>query len=370
MGLLVSLEISIVFCSIAILIELIAISLIIDMGRWNTSINLLFSMSVLDLLTFVFAILGYIFGYYSGLTAVALSADQEFRDDEVYALNFGLLILFEGLEFAFLCWSLTASVIMSYNVYHLLKYSKIFDFTNSREKWVFYLILILPLGFILPAVWWYFLYSTHDSKVILNTFIFFWWFSYFTTFLLPSILVFANVVLFLLSRYHSNKILQPIQQMMASSSLSRPAHQTAIAVLVKRMRFYPIIQSVILVVLIFSFLLDTYSAVFGCVLIPLSALAYLVLFLKMQPFAFEHLKYRLGLGGKPVNAFKAQSQNSSAKTSNTTSLLSTSIVESQYDTDLVDYDKMEDDELSSIVRNAPSIGGDNDIDNIASQSQL
>ena len=157
--------------------------------------------------------------------------------------------------------------------------------------------------------------------------------------------------------------------MMASSSLSRPAHQTAIAVLVKRMRFYPIIQSVILVVLTFAFL-NEYFALYGCVLIPLSALAYLVLFLKMQPFAFEHLKYRLGLGGKPVNAFKAQSQNSSAKTSNTTSLLSTSIVESQYDTDLVDYDKMEDDELSSIVRNAPSIGGDNDIGNIASQSQL
>ena len=365
MDFLVSLEISIVFYSIAILIELIAISLIIDMGRWNTSINLLFSMSVLDLLTFVFAILGFIFGYYSDLT--------EFRDDEVSALNVGLLMLFEGLEFAFLCWSLTASVIMSYNVYHLLKYSKIFDFTSSREKWVFYLILILPLGIILSAVLLTTIYKPNTyfleyGSVSYTIYLFFDC----LIFSLPSILVFANVVLFLLSRYHSNKILQPIQQMMASSSLSRPAHQTAIAVLVKRMRFYPIIQSVILVVLIVSFLLDTYSAVFCCVLvlIPLSALAYLVLFLKMQPFAFEHLKYRLGLGGKPANAFKAQSQNSSAKTSNTTSLLSTSIVESQYDTDLVDYDKMEDDELSSIVRNAPSIGGDNDIDNIASQSQL
>jgi hypothetical protein len=316
-------------------------------------------MSVLDLLTFVFAILGFIFVYYSDLA--------EFRDDdEVYALNVGLKIVFQELEFAFLCWSLTASVIMSYNVYHLLKYSKIFDFTNSREKWVFYLILILPLGLILSAV---FVLSTlynpnNNTYGKIDYFLVF--FDYFT-FLLPSILVFANVVLFLLSRYHSNKILQPIQQMMASSSLSRPAHQTAIAVLVKRMRFYPIIQSVILAVLIFAFL---GFVLYGCVLIPLSALAYLVLFLKMQPFAFEHLKYRLGLGGKPVNAFKAQSQNSSAKTSNTTSLLSTSIVESQYDTDLVDYDKMEDDELSSIVRNAPSIGGDNDIDNIASQSQL
>ena len=45
-------------------------------------------------------------------------------------------------------------------------------------------------------------------------------------------------------------------------------------------------------------------------------------------------------------------------------------MESQYDTDLVDYDKMEDDELSSIVRNASSIGSGNDVGNITDQSQL
>ena len=42
-------------------------------------------------------------------------------------------------------------------------------------------------------------------------------------------------------------------------------------------------------------------------------------------------------------------------------------MESQYDTDLVDYDKMEDDEL---FRNGSSIGSDNDVGNITDQSQL
>ncbi len=47
-------------------------------------------------------------------------------------------------------------------------------------------------------------------------------------------------------------------------------------------------------------------------------------------------------------------------------------MESQYDTDLVDYDKMEDDELSSIVRNASTIGNGNGISigTIVNQSQL
>ncbi len=60
----------------------------------------------------------------------------------------------------------------------------------------------------------------------------------------------------------------------------------------------------------------------------------------------DYIKYRLGLGGKPVNSVKSDSQHASTKTSNTVSVLSTSIVESQYDTDLVGYHKMEDDGLS------------------------
>ena len=332
--------------SIAILIELTTILLIIDMGRWNTSIKLVFSMSVLDVLTFVFGILSDNFEFLY---------DHSFpKYNERY---FNLSILLHGIELVFLCWSLTASLLMSYNVYHLLKFSKIFDFKRSREKWLFYLLLMLSIGIILPAV----LLILNNSNMYLldNDFLVFLTLSIG----LPSTLVFANIVLFLLSRYHSNRILQPIQQMMTSSS--RPDSQSAIAVLVKRMQFYPITQSVLLIVL----LLTNYYFFF--ILVPLSALAYLVLFLKMQPFALDHLKYRLGLGGKPVNtAAKAQPQHSSTKTSNTTSLLSTSIVESQHDTDLVDYDRMEDDELSSIVKNASSIGSGNDVGNISDQSQL
>ena len=201
--------------------------------------------------------------------------------------------------------------------------------------------------------------------------------------ILPAIFVFANIVLFLLCWYHSSKILHPIQM-----SSSRPAHQTAIAVLVKRMKYYPIIQCVLLVMMDFA-VIGGGAAFFDFfnMLIPLSALSYLVLFLKMQPLALDHLKYRLGLGGKPVSPAKGPSQHSTTTTktttstttaasgaakSSTTTSLSASLVESRYDTDVVDYDNMEDDELSFIIRNSSSVGSgsDNGIGNVINQSQL
>lgn len=67
-------------------------------------------------------------------------------------------------------------------------------------------------------------------------------------------------------------------------------------VLVKRMKFFPIIQATFWV-LSMSFSPYEYYTIIRFLLVPVCATAYMIIFLKMRPFAIDHLKYRLGLSG-------------------------------------------------------------------------
>ena len=239
-------------------------------------------------------------------------------------------------------------------MYHIFKYSKIFDFHSSRVKWLVYLLLIIPM--IVVVVIAITISNMNrsvrddDSKYYkqISTLM---WSDYTEVYIIPSILIFANLLLFFLCWYHSSKILHPIQM---SSRI--PDHVAAMGLLVKRMKYYPLIQCTLLVMMILAYFDGQFYNEYINMLIPISALSYLVLFLTMQPFALDHLKYRLGLGGKRVSPVKARSQHDDTTTSAGSTTTKQAGLSSSMDADLVVHDNMEDDELSSIIDNSSSAG--------------
>ncbi len=174
-----------------------------------------------------------------------------------------------------------------------------------------------------------------------------------------------------MNMFLSQKILHPFSHTtnQMSALLVPPVHRS-IAVLVNRIIYYPLIQS-------FLYL----SSFWLPVIVFLAPLGYLTLFLKMQPFAFEHLKYRLGCCGlcggsrvKPeVTRTSFISPISSARVSTINTVLRSSLSSDRstndvnninpqsLGVDLVDYDTMEDDELVLVISNFSAGGLINDL---------
>lgn len=315
--------------AIAIFIELINIALIADMGKWNKFIIWIFMSSLLDLLSFICGIVVYIYG--------VLYYESHLRsNDGVF------YIVFASLQAAFLFWSITMSLLMSYNVHYLLKYSTIFELEKSLVKWLFYFLFSLPVVLIIPAV------SIFITKRKDNTYAHVYYGLFLLLFVLPVGLIVVNIVLYLLSWYRSFKI-----TFSETSPLKISKHQTAITALVNRIKFYPIIQSCLYFVMFNTssssyygtrVFFDQYYEIFCSLMIPTCALAYLILFLKMQPNAFDQLKHRIGLAEKP------KTLDNKIQPSRITNYNANNIVMSQYDSDDIDYDNLNDDELEIIIR--------------------
>ncbi len=166
-----------------------------------------------------------------------------------------------------------------------------------------------------------------------------------------------------MNKFLSQKILHPFSYTtnQMSAQLVPPVHRS-IAVLVNRIIYYPLIQSVLYL-----------SSYWLPVIVFLSPIGYLALFLKMQPFAFDHLKYRLGCCGlcggsrikpevtrtsfiSPVSTVRVTTTTinpaltSSLSFDNSTNDMNY-INPQSLGVDLVDYDAMEDDELVLVISN-------------------
>ncbi len=239
----------------------------------------------------------------------------------------------------------------------MIKYSKMYDFWTSNTRWLFYSIFMLPV--LMSILWTTFYEQLFDESVDPsynddNTFVALEDLTIFAGFVFPIALIIVNFVLFILILQHSRVIMSnvsPTRERVAST-------QSAISTLVRRLKYFPIIQSLLLLIAMLDAFKLTYLAL---IFVAFPSSAYLILFLKMQPSAWAHLKFRFGCGGKLAYSSRGN------RNGNNTSMLPPNMSSSLVDSDAfaqsishpdatADYDLLEDDELSTII-NSASVDG-------------
>ena len=112
-------------------------------------------------------------------------------------------------------------------------------------------------------------------------------------------------------------------------------------------------------------------------LFPLCSLAFLVLFLAMEPQAYGHLKYRIGIGSKPSKPQQHANQTTRTTISKVTSSSSSSSSEvtshmqsDVFSSEIIDYDTLDGDELERLINRSSTLEGNDTYNARSEQTQL
>lgn len=278
-----------VFLSIAILIELVLVFLIIDMKRWNDFTKIVLSISILDIASFTSDLISWIFQYQFYTGSQVHNVKTQNIDYLFYSLPFGIIIPV----------SVVFSLVLTYKVYHILRYKTIFDVSeaSSLGKLVFYVAVLIPIMLFICSYVFYVKCEFDDddtpydctTKHNLTTLRHF----NFAILFYPNLLIFISFCIYMVNVSYTRGLRNP--------SAFFSDQSVAISILVTRLKYYPVIQAGLFYITLFvniSTVNSTdstnntgYAFFYIFYLFPPSA--YLCLFLNMQPNAYKHLKSRL-----------------------------------------------------------------------------
>jgi hypothetical protein len=257
----------VVSASIAVVIEAILIITLINIGRWNYFNKLICLISALDVVLFISLIIYRIIWYET---------------------NPSVFIDFPAWEMLLLCLSAISSLLIEYQLVHLLKYKQIFvlqrDHICSMSTITISVLIPITL-YILTTI---FINKDHNKfdPDSLNYKISATSMHILTLYTLLIILV--NFGLFLQSSY-----LSKFQNRMGRHYLENSNAQKVIDLLVKRMKYFPIIQTLLFFVL--TTLQDSYGIPELSIIYFFPPLGYLILFFRMNSAAWNHVKRKFGI---------------------------------------------------------------------------
>ena len=310
LGVIIAASISFIslFCSLC------TVYIIWDMNKWNNFMRLIYNLSVCQ----VFSDLSFIFTSYS-----------LYHDNSEMAPLRDFLFTFGGVSVAL--WTNVISCLL----FNVVIYRKNLNLLKNFE-WIRAIVLIPGLSLaILVAVYMHKYFEIIETTILCLQIA--------STIFNILITIAVTIKLYYMNIEHQSTEVTNKNRETTSTSYNTSDINKPIIELTRRIKYYPIVQIVCLFGVIWYFF-GVMLAMFGpshngtwgilawyayCILSPLTGTAYFIVFLIVQPYAYNHLKVRIRelLGLHVDRTMSVQSENCRISTATSIGVRTNSIME-------------------------------------------